>query len=643
MKRVIWAGFVALGLMALAAPAMAEDVPVFPNEDRDADPAVPAEKGGKGFGKIAEKLGFTTNLTFAAVGSANAKKGGELIRSERDYPSNFRPYGPKANTAFNYLSRELMFDTLLTLHPNSLEWTPRLATHWKKSTDGMTLWYRLNPNAKWADGSPITTEDVLLTWRLQVDSTLGSPTDTFSKFETPVCESKYIIRVKCKVKNWRNFLYFSSSLFILPGKQLKQYVDGVEKAGEWVKAYNTSFMMPSGPYEMLDEDQKKGVRFGLRRRKNYWNYGSRGALGMYNFDKISRVVISTFQLGFERMKKGAPGDINLLLVTTAKIWVKEMRPQKIESMGRGLLQKRKIFNEQPQGVSGLALNMRDPVLKDVRVRKALTLLLNRKRLLKELMYNQYKPLRAYWPGTEYENPKNPRNGYDPREALKLLAEAGYSKRNSSGQLINAEGKPLILKLTYSTKGFNPHLTMYQEDLKKVGVTLSLDLTRSQQRWGQLQERKYQLCMIAWGALLFPNPETSYKGSLADPLNNNNVTGVKNPVIDKLIAKYDTLEIEATKERVECIRKIDGILAETYPYILFWYAPYERFLYWNSFGSPESGLTRTGDYDDVDRYWWWDEDKAKKVAECRADKTKQSKMEIGKTVNKYWVDQRKLKK
>lgn len=643
MRRVTSFAVAALSVFALCAPAMAE-VPVFPNEDRDADPAISAEKGGKGFSKVAAKLGFVTNVDFKPVGSPNAKKGGELIRREADYPRNFRPMGPQANTSFNYLSRSLMYDSLLRLDPNTMDWIPNLATHWKKSKDGMTFWYRLNPNAKWADGSAITTEDVRLTYRLRVDKTVGSSTDSFEKFAEPVCESKYIVKVVCKKKNWRNFLYFSGGAnVILPGKVLKKYVDGVENGKQWREDYNTKFMMVSGPYEIKESELVLGQRFGLTRRKNYWNEAARSNVGRHNFDKITRVVISDAKIAFERLKKGEKGDINFVLVSTAKRWVKEMRPQKIQNMARGLIQKRKIFNEQPQGVSGIALNMRDPVLKDVNVRKALALLLNRKRLLKELMFNQYIPTRSYWPGTEYQNPKNPKNRFDPEAAIDLMAKAGYEINKNGLMVKKGSDKQLTLRLTYATPGFTPHLSIYQEALKKVGINLSLNLTRGQQLWSQLQERKYQMCMISWGALQYPNPETSYKGSFADKLNNNNVTGVKNARIDELIKAYDKLELEAKKERVDMIKEVDGILANMYPYVLFWYGPYERFLYWNNFGYPESGLSRTGDYDDVEYYWWWDAEKAKKVEECRADESKRSFMKIGKTTIKYWLNLRKKQK
>jgi microcin C transport system substrate-binding protein len=640
----------ALAIACCLPTAAAADAPVFPNEDAGADPAVPAEQGGKGFGAVAEKLGWTTNTTFPLIGAPDAKKGGELVRHVTDYPTNFRPIGPQANTYFNYLSRDLMYEGLLALHPNTEEFIPSLASHWKNVREGgvETFWYRINPNARWADGSPVTTEDVQRTWKLHVDPSLGEPSgvEVYGKFLPPVAHSKYILSVTCKKKNWRNFMYFSG-MHVLPAKETRPYTGDIaswkepfeDKAGDWAKDYNTKILMPSGPYHLDMAEQIKDQRLTLRRRKDYWNEGSRAMVGLYNFDRVSRVVINDEVIAYERLKKGEPGDINLLQVMTARRWVVEMNPKSVELIERGLLQKRKIFNEQPQGFQGIAINQRKAPYDDVRVRKALALLLDRKRLLKELMFNQYLPTRSYWPGGAYENPKNPRNDFDPRTALALLAEAGWGTRNSAGQLVNDKGEPLTMRLIYSSPGLEKHLTMYQESLQKAGITLTLELTRPEQLWQQVMERKYELASMAWGALLIPNPETSWKSTFADQLNNNNITGVKDPKIDALIEAYDAIEFEDLDKRRQLIQEIDGLLTEQYPYVLFWHGPYERFLAWDLFGHPACGLTRTNDDRDVEVLWWYDSDKAAALEKARKDG---GRLPIGPGVIKHWRELREGK-
>jgi len=129
-----------------------------------------------------------------------------------------------------------------------------------------------------------------------------------------------------------------------------------------------------------------------------------------------------------------------------------------------------------------------------------------------------------------------------------------------------------------------------------------------------------MATMGWGATLYPTPDTSWNGAFADKLNNNNITSVNDPEINRLIELYDTFGAEETQKRADCIRAIDGRLAALYPYVMFWYAPYTRYLYWNNFSYPECGKTRVLDTHDVERIWWWDAEKAKKVAAGRKDKS-----------------------
>ena len=87
----------------------------------------------------------------------------------------------------------------------------------------MTYRFRINPNAKFSNGEPVTAEDVIASWKLQSDKTLKDPAlyTTFNKFEMPVAESKYIVRAHAKDLDWKNLLNFGTSLQIFPASALK--------------------------------------------------------------------------------------------------------------------------------------------------------------------------------------------------------------------------------------------------------------------------------------------------------------------------------------------------------------------------------------------------------------------------------------
>jgi ABC-type oligopeptide transport system substrate-binding subunit len=99
-----------------------------------------------------------------------------------------------------------------------------------------------------------------------MDPTLQSPSSqlTYGKLERPVAESKYIVRVKAKELNWRNFLYFSG-MAIMPAHVLKTM-----NGDKYLKEYNFKLVPGSGPYTIREQDVVKGQSITARRRPDYW-------------------------------------------------------------------------------------------------------------------------------------------------------------------------------------------------------------------------------------------------------------------------------------------------------------------------------------------------------------------------------------
>jgi microcin C transport system substrate-binding protein len=598
------------------------DYPVFPNADAGADPSVPAEQGGKGFtGK-----GWQTNTDFDLIGDPRALKGGVFRNFILDFPGTLRLAGPESNTYFNYEVTALAYESLLGVHPTTLEYVPGLATHWQISPDKMTYRFRINPNARFSDGAPVTADDVVATYELAVDKTLGDPSEslTFEKLKRPVAESKYIVRVEAKELNWRNFLYFSG-MPIFPAHVLKD-VNG----DKYVKEYNYKLMPGSGPYTISEDDIKKGQSITVRRRKDYWGEKARANIGTNNFDELRFVVVRDENLAFEMFKKGeidAYGSPAALL--RARQWAEDLN---FDNVQRGLIQKRAVFNANPQGTEGFAFNTRKPPFDDIRVRKALTLLLDRPQIIEKLKFNLYKPLNSYFADSPYENPDNPANNYDPQQAIKLLADAGWSSRDNQGRLVK-NGAPLQLEMLYESQAVEPELTIYQEDLRKVGITVNLRLVTPETLFQLISNRNFQLVDMGWSGLIFPNPETQWLSSLADQNNNNNITGFKNPRVDQICTAYD--KMFSVPERIKAMREVDKIITNDYQYALEWYDPAIRIAYWNKFGTPQGYFPRTSDSLSELTMWWVDP--ARDAAVQKAMRDTSAKLEVGPTEDHYWDD------
>ena len=144
----------------------------------------------------------------------------------------------------------------------------------------------------------------------------------------------------------------------------------------------------------------------------------------------------------------------------------------------------------------MAFNMRKPPFDDIRVRQAMNLLFNRQRLIENLFYNEYLPQNSIFPGGPYENPNNPRNEYNPKRAIELLAAAGWSERDSQGRLLK-NGQPFNVELLYGQQTFEPILTVLQEDLRRVGISLNLRFVTFATLIKLLDERQFELLQIGY--------------------------------------------------------------------------------------------------------------------------------------------------
>ena len=147
----------------------------------------------------------------------------------------------------------LCYEGLLSQHPITLDFIPSLASHWFISEDKMQFKFRINPDARWWDGMPVTSDDVIATWDLMMDETILEPSSqlVYEKYERPVAESKYIVSVTSKSLNWRNLLYFSASMSLHPHHILKD-LDGTD----YLEKYAFSLIPGTGPYKIEDKNIK---------------------------------------------------------------------------------------------------------------------------------------------------------------------------------------------------------------------------------------------------------------------------------------------------------------------------------------------------------------------------------------------------
>jgi microcin C transport system substrate-binding protein len=591
-----------------------------------ADPSVPAEMGGNGFEKIAADSGWSdgglTQEMIALIADPAAKKGGQMTSGIGDFPATFRIFGKDANTATNAEIGSLVYEPLIDINPITLGFMPKLASHWRiDPKDSQTYWFRINPNARFSDGHPVTTEDVIATYKLGMDSTILDPFQNsfYSDFDPPVAVSKYILKVRSKKNNWKNMMYFG-------GQQVyPAHVIGNVGGGDFLKKFQYEMPPGSGPYIMLPEGLQKQKSITLTRLADWWAKDLPVNTGQFNFDKLKFLYIEDENLQYQKL---IAGDIDWFLAGRSQWWMQRFNEDEFQ---RGLIQKRKIWNDAPQGLLGFAFNTRRAPFNDPKIRQAFTLLFNREELIQKLMYNERTISDSYFPNSPYANPNNPKYRYNPETAAQLLAEAGYTSRNGEGILVR-NGKPFEIELPIN-KGEEVILTPVQQDLKKAGIKLSFRLVDFAQKVKLMDERNFDLVYQGYTGIPFPNPEPQWHSKFADKQNTNNLTGFKNPEADRLIELEQVTADPAKRKPI--LQALDSIFMSSNNFALAWYSPFTRFAVWSYIAMPKFGMGRIGDYRDIYQRWWYDPEIKAKVDQARKDKS--IKLPIPPVDTKFWPE------
>lgn len=524
------------------------------------------------------------------LASPHAYPGGNINIYAHQYPKSFNYY--LDNNVFSGDLFGYLYESLLGLHPITAEYEPGLASAWTISDDKLTFTFMIDPEAAWSDGTPVTAADVVFTFDtiMSPDNLTGPHKVALEKFERPVIVDERTVRFTATEVHWRN-LSALGGMNILPKHAME---------GQDFNRINFEFPVVSGPYRI--GEIQEGILVRLARRDDWWAAGRKAAQGVINFDTLTFRFFAEQENAFEAFRKGL---LDVFPVYMSRIWMNETSG---ERFAKNWIVKQKVYNANPIGFQGFAMNLRRPPFDDLRVRKALAHLLNREKMNETLMYNQYFLHTSYYEDL-YDDAHpcaNPVFKYDPDRARELLAEAGWVVNPENG-LLEKDGKPFVLRFLTRDPSSDKFLAIYAEDLKDVGITLEIERKDWAAWMKDMGEFNFDMTWAAWGSGLFKDPESMWHSKEADRANGNNVTGYRNPGVDTLVEKQKAI-FDIT-ERNAILREIDAILTAEVPYILLWNIDYTRLLYWNKFGTPPTVLSKYGDERSAYGLWWYDEDQA----------------------------------
>ncbi len=522
------------------------------------------------------------------ITGSDAVIGGKIAIFAGQYPKSLNYY--LDNNSFTVEVFGAMFETLLSMHPITLEYEPGLAEKWTISEDKKTFGFSIRKNARWSDGRPITAHDVKWTFDAILDpkNLTGPHKVSLERFSSPTVLDEHTIRFQAKDVHWMN-LGAVGGFNILP----KHVFEGKD-----FNKINFEFPVVSGPFEIGIINE--GIFLTLERREDWWNANALSSQGTGNFQTMKFRFYAERENAFEAFKKG---QFDLFPIYTSRIWVNETKGEKFS---KDWIVKQKIYNQNPVGFQGFAMNMRKPPFDDIRVRIAMAHLLNRPKMNSALMYSQYFLHRSYFEDLYDKNHPcpNPLVGFDKTKARDLLKQSGWTVNPTTG-ILEKNNVKFSFKFLTRQASTDKFLAIYAEDLKDVGIELIID-RKDWAAWAKdMDEFNYEMTWAAWGSGVFKNPESMWSSKEAERKSGNNITGFMNNSVDALIEKQKS--IFKIQERNAIYREIDQMIYDAHPYVLLWNINYTRLLYWNKFGTPDTVLSKYGNETSAYWYWWIDTD------------------------------------
>jgi len=476
--------------------------------------------------------------------------------------------------------------------------------------------FHINPAARFSDGSPVTAQDVLFSWRLLRDHGRPNHRLYYSKVKDARALDAQTVRFDFGGEADRELPLILGLMPVFSQKAVN--VDSFE---------DTSMAAPlaSGPYRVTDV--RPGASVTLTRNPDYWGRDLPVNRGLWNFDEVRLDFYREANGAFEAFKRGL---YDFRVETEPLRW---HEGYDFPAARNGEVTRDTIKTGTPRPSEFLVFNTRRPVFADIRVRQALTLLFDFEWINRNYFFGLYSRSPSYFAGSElsaegrpasarerellapyaanlpsgimdgrYHLPVSDGSGRDRnamRTAITLLEQAGYVFKGT--QLRDRKtGQPLAFEILVSTRDQERIALAYARDLKRAGIKVSVRVVDAVQFDQRRLAYDFDMIQNRWDQSLSPgNEQAFYWGSqAADMPGTRNYMGARDPAIDAAIQA-----LLAARERpdfVDAIRALDRVLMSEAYAIPLYNAPAQWIARWNRIKSPSH--TALSGY--LPETWWF---------------------------------------
>lgn len=549
----------------------------------------------------------------------DAPKGGELRLSAIGTFDSLNPFIVKGTPAagMSFIRSGLVYESLMQNawdEPFSLYGV--IAESVEIPDDRSWVAFNLRPEARWADGTPLTTEDVA--WTFEILKEKGSP--FFRAYYGDVKSAEIISprRIKFTFKGTGNaeLPLIIAEMSVLP----KHFwtADG--------RDFDKTSLEPplgSGPYQITKVEPGRSITY--ERNPNWWGKDLPLFKGFYNFDRISYDYYRDNNVALEAF---LAGEYDVRIENTAKEWENSYDSPALED-GRILMEE--IHNQRPSGMQAFVYNIRRPVFQDKEVRKALAYAFDFEWSNKQFAYGVYERTDSFFENSELASAGLPspeeldilnpikdnipaevftqtftpprtdgtgNNRQNLRTAMQILDAAGY-KLGDDG-IRSKDGIRLEFEILDTNPQFERWVLPFVRNLERVGVKATFRIVDTAQYQNRMNDYDFDMTIGVFGQSNSPGNEQRdfWSSAKADIPGARNTIGIKDPIIDDLIEKV--IQAPSRANLVTRVRAIDRILLWNHYVIPMWHYPKWRIAYSSTIERPEN----LSDISPLISFTWW---------------------------------------
>lgn len=537
------------------------------------------------------------NLPYA---NPDAPQGGELRQAITGSFDSVNPFIVKGSPVTG--TRTYVFESLLGRNWNEpFSLYGLVAETIDVSDDRQTFTFKIRPEAKFSDGTPVTAADVVFSMETLRDKGRPNFKNSYSKITKVETPDDHTITFHQDAGD-RELPMIVGLMPIL------------SKAQWQAKDFSQTTLDPmvgSGPYVM--DKIKAGETITFRKNPDYWGKDLPINKGLWNFDTVRFDYYRDANAAFEAFKSGLA---DVRIETEPGRW---NTGYDFPAVKDGNITLEKVEQRTPAPASGFIFNTRRPIFADPRVREALVMAFDFEWANANLFNNAYHRTYGFYGGSElssegkpvddaekkvlgdamgklrpdfvdgsYRLPVSDGSGRDRkmlRKAVGLLSEAGW--KVSDKGLVNDKGEPFTFTILVKDRDQEKIALHYQRTLQAIGITANVRIIDAAQFTSLQNTYDYDMIPATWFNSLSPgNEQVLYFGSDGRTVQGTrNYPGIADPAVDHAIQSM--LDAKTREEFVAAVHAEDRLLTSGFYTVPFFDAGGQWVARWNTIGRPDA--------------------------------------------------------